>query len=249
MVKKVKSRSDWEQKLPSVLWAYRTAYKTAVGATPFDLVYGINAILPMEFLIPTLRVAKELNWTGHELSERVEQLEQLDEVRLLAVVGMYAEKKRRKHWHDQYVKTKRFCRGDLVLLYTLKKHKRKLKLQGLGPFVVNDLNTSGAVRLETLDGEPMGNYINGSRLKRYKEPMTEDILVRLHAAQTQKEGQALLKQHALAEAQARVAKAKARRKAMIMTIQINDDEEFVEPFNIQMCIHTQQASYDTSSPY
>ena len=55
------SRTDWEQKLSSVLWAYRTAYKTAVGATPFDLVYGINAILPMEFLLPTLRVAKELN--------------------------------------------------------------------------------------------------------------------------------------------------------------------------------------------
>ena len=100
----------------------RTAYKIAVGATPFDLVYGINAILPMEFLIPTLRVAKELNWTGHELSERVEQLEKLDKVRLLAVVGMYA-KKCRKHWHDQYVKTKHFLRGDLVLLYTLKKQK------------------------------------------------------------------------------------------------------------------------------
>ena len=81
------SRTDWEQKLPSVLWAYRTAYKTAVGATPFDLVYGINAILPMEFLIPTLRVAKELEWTGHELSERIEQLEQLDETRLLAIIA------------------------------------------------------------------------------------------------------------------------------------------------------------------
>ena len=85
----------------------------------------------------------------------------------------------------------------------------------------------------------MGNYINGSRLNRYEEPMTKDMLVRLHVAQTQKGGQALLKQHALAKAQARVAKAKAHSKAMVMTIQINDDEEFVKPFNIQMCIHTQ----------
>ena len=52
--------------------------------------------------------------------------------------------------------------------------------------MVNDLNTSGAVRLETLDGEPMGNYINGSRLKRYEEPMREDMLACLHKAQTQK---------------------------------------------------------------
>ena len=45
---------DWEHKLSSALWAYRIAYKTAVGATPFELVYGLNAILPIEFLVPTL---------------------------------------------------------------------------------------------------------------------------------------------------------------------------------------------------
>ena len=113
----------------------------------------MNAILPIEFLIPTLHVAKQLEWTGHELSERVDQLERLDETRLLAVIGLYAEKRRRKHWHDQFVKTGRFRKGDLVLLYTLKKNKRKLKMRGLGPFVISELSTSGAVRLETLDGE------------------------------------------------------------------------------------------------
>ena len=79
-----------------------------VGTTTFQLVYGLNANLPMEFLVPTLRVAKDLEWTGHELSERVDELEKLDETRLLAIVGMYAEKHRRKHWHDQNIKTKHF---------------------------------------------------------------------------------------------------------------------------------------------
>ena len=95
-------------KLPSVLWACRTAYKTTVGTTPFQLVYGQNAILSMEFLVPILRVAKDLEWTGHELSERVDELEKLDETRLQAIAGMYAEKRRHKHWHDQNIKTKRF---------------------------------------------------------------------------------------------------------------------------------------------
>lgn len=82
------SRTDWETKLSSVLWAYRVAYKVAVGTTPFELVYGLNAILPIDFLVPTLRVAKELEWTGHALSERVDELEKLDETRLLAIAGM-----------------------------------------------------------------------------------------------------------------------------------------------------------------
>ncbi|MCO5564622.1 hypothetical protein L7F22_018287 [Adiantum nelumboides] len=78
------SRADWDQKLHSALWAYRVAYNTSIGTTPFNMVYGIQAILPLEFLIPTLRVAKELEWTGHELSEQIDVLEQLDETRLRA---------------------------------------------------------------------------------------------------------------------------------------------------------------------
>ena len=166
------TRTDWDQKLHFVLWAYRTAYKTAIGTTPFNLVFGLNAILPIEFLIPTLRVAKQMEWTGHELSKRIDDLERLDEDRQITVLGIYAEKRRMKNWHDTHVKMGRFKKGDLVLLYTLKKLKRKLKMQGLGPFVINELNSSGAVHLETLDGEQMANFINGSRLRLYNEPLT-----------------------------------------------------------------------------
>ena len=42
------------------------------------MVFGLDNILSMEFLISTLRVAKELNWMGHELSEILEDLEKLD---------------------------------------------------------------------------------------------------------------------------------------------------------------------------
>ena len=68
-----------------------------------------------------------MNWTGHELSARVEQLEKLDETRLLAFVGMYAEKCQCKQWFGKNLKEQNFAIGDLVLLYTLKKNKRKLK--------------------------------------------------------------------------------------------------------------------------
>ena len=221
------SRTDWEQKLPSVLWAYRTAYKTAVDTTPFQLVYGLNAILPIEFLVPTLRVAADLEWTGHEIFERINELEQLDEARLQALIGIYAEKRRRKHWHDQNIKTKRFQQGDLVLLYTLKKHKRKLKKRGLGPFVVSQLNTSGAVKLETLDGAEMPNFINGSRLKKYELPLTEEMLAALHNSKTYKEGQARLIAEAQREAKERRDKIRARQR-QVLTIQTESHEDTEE---------------------
>ena len=60
------------------------------------MVYGLDVILPLEFLVPKLRVAKELEWRGHELSDRLEELERSDETRQAAVAGMYALKRRQK---------------------------------------------------------------------------------------------------------------------------------------------------------
>lgn len=51
-------------------------------------------------------MAKELKWTGHELSDRLEELEQLDETRLAVVAGMYALKRRQKQFHDSKIMTK-----------------------------------------------------------------------------------------------------------------------------------------------
>ena len=90
------SCSDWEQKLNSVLWAYRTTYKTSINSMPYEPVFGLNAILPIDFLIRTLQVATSLGWTVHELSDRVEALERLGECCRTAKMGIYVEKRRQK---------------------------------------------------------------------------------------------------------------------------------------------------------
>ena len=85
------SRINWEFHLQSALWAYKVAYKIAIGTTLFNLAFGMNAILPIEFLVPTLRVAnKQLQWDGHKLSQRLDKLEKLDDTRLMVVGHMYA---------------------------------------------------------------------------------------------------------------------------------------------------------------
>ena len=47
---------DWHKKLPLHLHAYRTAIRTSTGATSFSLVYGMEAVLPIEVEISSLRV-------------------------------------------------------------------------------------------------------------------------------------------------------------------------------------------------
>ena len=111
----------------------------------------------MEFLIPTLQVARKPKWMGHEFSDRLEDLEKLDETWLKAVAGMYAHKRRQKQFHDAHIKTREFKQGDAVLVYTLKQHQSKFKKRGKGPYIIHELSTSGAVQLATLDGEPITN--------------------------------------------------------------------------------------------
>jgi hypothetical protein len=51
------SKKDWDSKLTTALWAYKITYKVTTCATPFSLVYGIKAILPIEFEILSFRIA------------------------------------------------------------------------------------------------------------------------------------------------------------------------------------------------
>ena len=53
----LKSQRDCDNRLGGCLWAYRTTVRTPTKATPFSLVYGCEAILPLEIQIPSLRVA------------------------------------------------------------------------------------------------------------------------------------------------------------------------------------------------
>ena len=128
----------------------------------------------------------------------------------------------------------------MVFLYALKKHKRKLKKQGHGPFVVNELTISGAVRLEMLEGAQMPNFVNGSHLKKYKLPLTEQRMTQLQKAKTYKEGLAKLKEQARKEANKRRVLIRATQQAQIMAllaISVKDlEEEVVKPFTLHLQI-------------
>ena len=58
------------------------------------------------------------------------------------------------------------------------------------------ITNGGAVRLETLDGQPMANFINGSQLRKYNEPLTDENLERMHTAKIAKVKQEQIKEKA-----------------------------------------------------
>lgn len=125
----------------------------------------------MEFLIPTLQVAKDLNWIGHELSKRLEEVEKLDETRLAAAIaGMYVL---RSNFMIAESLMKEFQLGDLFMVFTLKEFQAKFTKRGQGPYMISRLSSSGGVvKLSTL-GDEMPNWISGCRIKKYNVPLMQ----------------------------------------------------------------------------
>ncbi|XP_071939960.1 uncharacterized protein [Coffea arabica] len=57
--KMTEAHRDWHEKLPYALMAYRITIRTSTGATPYSLMYGMEAVLPAEVEIPSLRILME----------------------------------------------------------------------------------------------------------------------------------------------------------------------------------------------
>jgi hypothetical protein len=61
------------------LWAQRMSIKTVIGFSPFQLVYGLEAVFPIECQIPSLKLVVQLLPDTSSLEEHLLYLEQLNE--------------------------------------------------------------------------------------------------------------------------------------------------------------------------
>ncbi|GKE91673.1 reverse transcriptase domain-containing protein, partial [Tanacetum coccineum] len=124
------NRASWSDKLDDALWAFRTAYKTPIGCTPYKLVYGKVCHLPVELERKAYWALKHANFDLKTAGDhRKLQLNELSELHDQAYENSLIYKEKTKKLHDSKIKNRIFNVGDQVMLFNsrLKIFPGKLK--------------------------------------------------------------------------------------------------------------------------
>src|SRR3954471_16380459 len=106
-------KGRWAEEIPSILWSYRTTYKEATGETPYRMTYGVEAVIPLEVQMSSLRLEhfdEEKNNEGLRLC-----LDTIDEVHDMALTKMISQKQAIAKKYNSKVKKTSYQLVDLVL--------------------------------------------------------------------------------------------------------------------------------------
>ncbi|MCO5563501.1 hypothetical protein L7F22_017144 [Adiantum nelumboides] len=189
ITKHVKDRQqDWDKHLTATLWAYRTYFKVSTQFTPYHLVYGEEALLPIEVELGSLRVlTKDTTSSKEKLEQRILDLQRLELVREAATDYYIAQANKKREQFNNKVKEKKLEEGMLVMRCDSKldlSHSKKFLQRWEGPYVIFKKFKNGSYQLQDLSSKIHKYRVNGRRLKEFFEciqPLREERQVSFDA--------------------------------------------------------------------
>ncbi|KAK0596914.1 hypothetical protein LWI29_020073 [Acer saccharum] len=162
-------KGSWADKLPQVLWAYRTTERGSTGETPYSMAYGAEAVIPVETSFSSPRVQlfqPEININMLKCS-----LDELEERRERAQIRNTAYQQRVARYYNSHVRERRFTLGDLVLKRvnpgTRDKATGSLADKWEGPYQITGIAGHGAYRITREGFGELPRPCNAQYLKIY----------------------------------------------------------------------------------
>ena len=178
---KVKGDDDWDLHIPAVLLAYQTKKHATTGYTPFQLVYGRQAILPIEALLPVEpQEETEIDLQNSILHRAFELIDKLPDLQNDAQVKTRKSQQKQKEYFDTKIHPETFEIGDKVWIQQKElEHSRSAKFEDkrIGPFIIQKKLNNGAYKLCDSKGKMLRNYYNSDRLAKYYEKQTWELIV------------------------------------------------------------------------
>eukprot|EP00253_Pinus_taeda_P012195 PITA_12195 len=166
------NHKNWHKSLIFALWANRITQKYSVGSSPFKLVYGKEAVLPTNLILPSLALVQFIEESpSSSLQLRHDQILKLEEEREKAKIIHAKHQQISKSSFDSISSgSKQFQVGDLVLKWD-KAHEdkgkhTKFQKMWLGPFQICEKIGHSTFMLQDLSGLRDSLPVNGPILKK-----------------------------------------------------------------------------------
>jgi hypothetical protein len=172
----------WDKVLPGVLFAYRTSVQKSTQYTPFYLMYGRHAKLPVDCELECIvdDVEREAEIAVPITDESAEddiqsRLTSINYVRTAISKDatdniVKAQERQKRDYAKRHGKKQAFAEGDDVLLWNLRRADRKggrMKDPWLGPYQVTRVCEKGTYELANGNGETLRQKAHGVNLKRF----------------------------------------------------------------------------------
>jgi hypothetical protein len=166
--------------LSETLWAHRISKHRATKVSPFELVYGQEAVLLVEISLNDVRFAKQNNLTvGDYYNSMMDNIDEVTDKRVTTLGEIEKDKIMVAKAYNKKAKAKSFQVGDLVwktvLPLTIKDRKfGKWSPSWEGPYRVTQVMSGNAYLLQTLQDKDLSKALNGRFLKQYHPSMWQD---------------------------------------------------------------------------
>ena len=174
-----KNPEEWVKYLPLALWADRVSVRRSTGYSAFELVYGRDCLLPVDFTLESWSV---VDWEGEVktredlIMARMRQLDQKVLTEVQAAENLRNSRKANKTYYDQHKRLRPEAQqlhiGDLVLLHrtkdsTSRSRAGKFDDRWDGPYRIRKIPDDSTYYLLELDGTELKHTYAGNRLKRF----------------------------------------------------------------------------------
>jgi hypothetical protein len=169
----------WPAEFHAALWAYRITTRRTTGFSPYYLVYGIEATLPIDLLFDTwttLDFQRPLT-TAELLAKRIQQFDRRSEAFTDALAQLRESRLRNREDFDKHhrIRQEAFETGQIVLYHNTRlttQHAGKTDPRWIGPYKIVNRSSHNSYQLAELDGTLLAGWFPTDRLKPFipREP-------------------------------------------------------------------------------
>eukprot|EP00253_Pinus_taeda_P019966 PITA_19966 len=177
IIKKIleENKKNWHKKLVNALWANRLTTERSIGTSPYELVYGLEAIFPSSLGIPMIKLWQEIQAEPNDIQRRINQTIHLQQTREEVYHRTQVLQEKLKKMFDKRTKSEDFFIGNKVLKWDSRREDKgkhgKFDFLWKGPFVIQAVQGNNAFFLKSLDGSNNEEGpVNGRMLKHYYDP-------------------------------------------------------------------------------